>query len=174
VENILSTYSINYKGLKFGKHSFDFDINNEFFNEFEAGEIEQGALKVLVLLNKMNNILEMEISIDGTVRVQCDRCLEMFDLPLHFKGKLFGKIGNEDSENTDEIIYLTEDDYKIDLAQYLYESIYLSLPLIKYHGINGTSKQNCNPDMISRIGVNESNDDSIDPRWEKLKDLKKN
>jgi len=62
----------------------------------------------------------------------------------------------------------------LDLAQYIYEFIYLSLPLQKVHGKNKAGKSLCNQDMLERLGSMTSNndDDEIDdPRWDKLKDL---
>lgn len=175
--NILSTYSINFKGLKVGKHSFEFDLNDDFFAEFKEGEISKGQLKAIVNLNKQNHLLEFKISIKGSVQVVCDRCLELFDLPTTFKGELFAKIGTKDEENDDEIIFLSEEDFEVNLAQYLYESVCLSLPLSRYHGLNGTKASDCDKEMISKMNITneaEGTDDDIDPRWAALKKLKNN
>ncbi|MGE0077748.1 MAG: DUF177 domain-containing protein [Bacteroidales bacterium] len=175
---ILSTYSINFKGLKLGKHSFEFDLNDDFFREFEEGEISKGQLKAIVELNRQNLLLEFKIKIKGTVQVVCDRCLEVFDLPTTFSGDLFAKVGSVAEEETDdEIIFLSEDDYEVNLAQYLYESVCLSLPLQRYHGLNGTKASDCDKEMLAKMNVtneSESTDDDIDPRWDALKKLKKN
>ncbi len=175
--NVLSTYSINFKGLKVGKHSFEFDLNDDFFAEFKEGEISKGQLKAVVNLNKQNHLLEFKISIKGSVVVVCDRCLELFELPTTFKGELFVKIGTKDEENDDEIIFLSEEDYEVNLAQYLYESVCLSLPLQRYHGLNGTKASDCDKEMISKMNIVnevESTDEDIDPRWAALKKLKNN
>ncbi|MGD9978162.1 MAG: DUF177 domain-containing protein [Bacteroidales bacterium] len=176
--NILSTYSINFKGLNVGRHSFEFDLNNAFFCEFEEGEISRGQLKVAVNLNKLSHLLEFKISIKGNVQVVCDRCLELFDLPITYKGVLFAKIGLAEENGTDgDIIFLSEEDHEVNLAQYLYESVCLSLPLQRYHGINGTNPDICDKEMLAKMGVATENtvaDDEIDPRWEKLKNFRNN
>jgi len=177
VGSVLSTYSINFKGLKVGKHSFEFDLNDAFFSEFKEGEIGKGQLKALVTLNKQNHLLEFKISIKGSVQVVCDRCLEAFELPTTFKGELFAKIGSADAENDDEIIFLSEEDYEVNLAQYLYESVCLSLPLKRYHGLGGTKASDCDKEMLAKMNVvNESDasDEEVDPRWAALKKLKNN
>ncbi len=172
--SVLSTYSISFKGLKLGKHSFDFDINNDFFAEYPEGEIKVGSLIAKVLMNKQNNLLEFDIVIRGTVKVTCDRCLELFDLPIVYKGFLVAKIGSEHLEEEPEIVYLTEEDHEINLAQYLYESIHLSLPLKRYHGLKGTSMEDCDQEMLKRITFEDEGEHEIDPRWEKLKGLMNN
>jgi len=176
VGKILDAYSINFKGLKLGKHSFEFELNDAFFREYEEGEISRGHLKALVNLNRQNHLLEFKISIKGSVQVVCDRCLELFELPITYKGELFAKIGPIDEEQTnDEIIFLSEEDHEVNLAQYLYESVCLSLPLTRYHGINGTNINDCDKEMLAKMNiVSDSNTSEIDPRWEKLRKLKNN
>lgn len=179
MSSYLNTYSIHFKGLKVGKHSFNLEIDKKFFDEFEEGEIREGKLTADVKLNKQNQMLEFSISINGSVVVTCDRCLEEFDFPISYKGKLFVKFGSEKGEEGDEIIILTNDDSEINLAQYLYESICLSLPYQRYHGMKGT-KTKCNKEMLEKIKSHLPNEskqdenDEIDPRWNKLKDIKLN
>jgi hypothetical protein len=117
VSNFLNTYSIHFKGLKVGKHLFDFVVDKRFFDEFEEGEIRRGQLKVDVVLSKQSQMLDLTISIDGDVEVVCDRCLDNFVLPISFNGSLFVKFGEEKGEVGDEIIVLTNDDNEINLAQ---------------------------------------------------------
>jgi len=179
VSNILNTYSIHFKGLKVGKHAFNFEVDNTFFEAFEEGEIKQGKVNVDVKLNKQSQMLDFVISIDGLIEVTCDRCLENFDLPISYSGSLFVKFGGIKSEEDDEIIVLTNDDSEINLAQYIYESICLSLPIQRYHGMKGT-KTKCNKDMIKKLkslltdSPKKEETVEIDPRWSKLKDIELN
>jgi uncharacterized protein len=175
----LNTYSIHFKGLKVGKHLFNFEVDNKFFDEFEEGEIKQGQLQADIILTKQSQMLDLNISINGTIEVVCDRCLDNFDIPISFNGSLFVKFGEEKGEVGDEIIVLTNDDNEISLAQYIYESISLSIPIQRYHGMNGL-KGKCNKEMIeklkSHLSSNSKKEDTkdFDPRWNKLKDIKLN
>ena len=179
VSNFLNTYSIHFKGLKIGKHSFNFEVDNRFFNEFEESEVKDGTLKVTVKLNKQNQMLDLKISINGFVKVTCDRCLDSFDLPTSYNGSLYVKFGDENREEGDEIIILSNEESEINLAQYIYESISLSLPYQRYHGVNGSDPK-CNKEMIKKLkshlgsGSKKDEPSDIDPRWEKLKDIKLN
>lgn len=179
VTSYLNTYSIHFKGLGVGKHSFNFEVDKRFFDEFQEGDIRQGKLLVDVNLTKQSQLLDLNISIKGYAEVVCDRCLEPFDLPISYKGVLFVKFGGEKVEDNDEIIVLTNDDNEINLAQYIYESISLSLPIQRYHGMNGL-KEKCNKEMIDKLKSHLSNKlkkeetTDVDPRWNKLKDIKLN
>ena len=175
----MNIYSVHFKGLKVGKHSFNFEIDSTFFDEFEESEIKKGNLQVEVLLNKQSLMLELAISLEGNVEVICDRCLENFDLPISFNGSLYVKFGENKAEDGDDIIFLPIDESEINIAQYLYESICLSLPIQRYHGMNGT-KTKCNKEMIKKLKSYLSNStkkeepEESDPRWNKLKDIELN
>ncbi len=179
MSDFLNTYSIHYKGLKVGKHSFNFEVDKRFFDEFEEGEIRQGKLQVNVKLHKQSQMLDIKVSIDGFVEVVCDRCLDSFELPTSFEGTLFVKFGERDKAEDDEIIILSPDDSEVNLSQYIYESICLSLPFQRYHGVNG-SKSKCNKEMIKKLkslladGSKKEESTDVDPRWNKLKDIKLN
>jgi uncharacterized metal-binding protein YceD (DUF177 family) len=179
VGNYLNTYSIHFKGLKVGKHAFNFEVDDRFFDEFDEGEVKKGKLHVEVLLNKQSQLLDLTISFEGSVEVVCDRCLDNFDLPISYKGSLYVKFGEDKADEGDEIIFLSVDDSEINLAQYIYESICLSLPFQRYHGMNGT-KSKCNKEMIKTLKSYLSNNsekeetEDTDPRWNKLKDIELN
>lgn len=179
MSSILNTYSIHFKGLKVGKHSFNFEVDSKFFEAFEEGEIKQGKLQADVILTKQSQMLDFKVSISGIVEVVCDRCLDNFDLPITYEGSLFVKFGEEKGEEGEEIIVLTNDDSEVNLAQYIYESICLSLPIQRYHGMNGL-KGKCNKEMIAKLKSHLSNSakkeesQDVDPRWNKLKDIKLN
>ncbi|HPE39453.1 MAG TPA: DUF177 domain-containing protein, partial [Bacteroidales bacterium] len=83
----------------------------------------------------------------------------------------------EDFENDDEIWMINEKEYDLDVYQYIYESIVLSLPTQILHPDDEEGNSTCNPDFLDTLAqysVEESHDsDQIaDPRWEALKNIK--
>jgi len=48
----LKEYLIQFVGLKIGKHQFDYQIDNSFFEHFEFDEYNASNIKVDVLLDK--------------------------------------------------------------------------------------------------------------------------
>ena len=54
--DILKTYKISLGGLQIGYHSFDFQVNDEFFESFEKSRVQKGNLSLKVEMDK--SILE--------------------------------------------------------------------------------------------------------------------
>lgn len=171
---ILDKYIIHFKGLKVGKHLFDFEVNDQFFDQFPEGEIKKGLLNVSVELDRHINMLELSFNIEGEAEVLCDRCLEPLIIPLSFEGSVIVKLGEvvEGDNDNDELWVINENEHELSLSQYIYESICLSLPLQRYHGIEGTSAKGCDPTMLSRINQVEEKVIKTDPRWDKLNELR--
>jgi len=48
----LSEYLIPFVGLKLGKHQFEYQIDNAFFENFDYDEFESSSIKVNVVLEK--------------------------------------------------------------------------------------------------------------------------
>ena len=92
-------YTIPLSGLKEGQHTFDFEIGNEFFEEFEESEIKEGSLNAVVEMGKRSSHLDLLIRISGTVQICCDRCLEMFPWTLECSNRLLVKIGKSISDD---------------------------------------------------------------------------
>ena len=180
VSKIIDTYTIHFKGLTTGKHIFNFDVENDFFAEFEGSEVTGGTLKVEVVLDKHSNMMELDFFIEGDVEVQCDRCLEPFTIPTEYEGKLVVRISDtvEEDEQSDEIWFVNSNEFELSLGQYIYESICLSLPIQRFHGILGTSEEECDKEMLNQLNRLSHNDKpekgTTDSRWDKLKDLRNN
>lgn len=173
----LSKYRIDFQGLSEGEHEFIFNVDNAFFLSIEYSDIKEGLLKTTVVLTKKTQLLELNFKIQGFVNVICDRCLDEFKMPIDFEGQLFVKFSETEHEDTDEVMYLMPEDYELDLAHYIYESIRLSLPLKCVHPDDEKGNSTCNPEMLNKIEKlkpDNSAEDLIDPRWSELIKLKEN
>jgi uncharacterized protein len=170
-------YIIPLSGLKEGLHTFDFEIGDEFFEDFEESEIKEGRLSSVVELVKRSSHLELSVKISGTVLVSCDRCLEMFDWPIESENRLLVKLGKSISDDDPDIISLPSDEHELDIKQYLYEYIHLALPIKRVHPDDKNGKSTCNPEMLKKLRellVDEENEQTTDPRWDELKKLMNN
>ena len=173
--NYLSQYTLPFSGLSEGKHQFDFAVNDRFFAEFETSEVEKGELRVLVELEKRSTYLSLSFSISGVVELICDRCLENFIFPVESHRKLLVKFSEKPVEDEAELIYLHPNDFQVEIAQYIYEFVILSLPIRRVHpdGENGESL--CDPVMIKKLEelrYHGSNlDEPDDPRWNELRKI---
>jgi len=169
----LKKYRINFRELELGKHPFSFEIDDWFFSWFEKSEIQQGNLKADVELIKEERLTTLHITIEGEVRVMCDRCLDHFMHPVDFSGTLYLKPEEDEWEEKDkeEVILVAPDDSEVDLAQYFYESIHLSLPLKRVHPNDENGNSTCDQDMLKLLEEHQRDEQQTDPRWDKLKEL---
>ena len=173
--NNLKAYLIPIIGLKIGKHQFDYQVDNTFFAHFDYDEFNDASVKVSIILEKKSTLLELEIKHKGTVNVPCDVSGEEFDLAIKGKLNLIVKFGDTYNDEHEELLILPHGEFQVNVAQYIYESIVLSVPLRRIHpGIKDGSLT----DVIKKLEalapkenktIEQNND--IDPRWENLKKL---
>ncbi len=175
---LVNQYIIPFTGLKEGIHEFAFDFREEFFNKYEVLEASGGEITALVLLVKKTNMLNLETQMKGSLNIQCDRCLESFCYPILYTGSLIIKFGENMEESTDEIWVLHPKEYELNLEQYFFECISLSLPIQRIHPEDLDGNSGCNPGMLKILNTNtyslSKEDKENDPRWDKLKDLLNN
>ncbi|MEC5165886.1 uncharacterized metal-binding protein YceD (DUF177 family) [Flavobacterium sp. PL11] len=170
-------YLIPFIGLKLGKHQFEYQINNSFFEIFDYNEYQDSNIKVSVVLEKKNTLLEVSLKHKGTVNVPCDLTSEDFDLPIKGKMKLIVRFGEEFNNDNEELLILPHGEFEFDIAQYIYEMIVLSVPLRRVHpGVkDGSLKTEAltklNELKIKEIKEENKEEENIDPRWDKLKKL---
>lgn len=164
----LREYDIAFTGLKLGEHRFDYQLNNEFFSLFEYDEFITASLEAEVLLNKKETSLEWHFRITGSVNVPCDITNEPFDLPIENEMELVVKFGEEYDDSRDEILIIPAGDHRLNIAQYLYETAVLAVPLkrVSEAGLKLQEKEDELPESEQNSG-----DEEIDPRWQKLRDL---
>ena len=177
----LKEYSIPFKGLKEGKHEFEFELKNEFFEEFDSSEIRTGEVKANVVLTNRPQFLQFDFEIQGCVGTSCDRCLEDLDVDIEFTGKLYVKFGDEEEEQSEELIVIHHEEHQVNIAQYMFDSIMLSLPFQRVHPEDEDGVSECAPEMLEKLDahiieeeIEEISEEDIDPRWADLKKLLNN
>ncbi|WGH74361.1 DUF177 domain-containing protein [Tenacibaculum tangerinum] len=171
----LKKFNIPFVGLKEGSHLFEYQIDKTFFEAFQFDEFDNANVKVNITLVKKSTLLELAFNINGTVTVPCDITNELFDLPINGKLDLVVKFGPEFNDEHDEILILPHEAYQVNVAQYIYELIVLSVPSKRIHPnvIDGTMQSDALK-KLEELKINEEKTvekTATDPRWDKLKDL---
>lgn len=174
----LNEFLIPFAGLKLGKHQFDFKIDNKFFEEYGYDEFNACNIDVKVKLEKKTTLLEFSFSHKGTVNVPCDITGEDFDMPVKGKIKLIVQFGDNFNDENEELLILPHGEHQVNIAQYLYESIVLSVPAKRIHpGVKDGTLQHEALDRLHHNTENSANEEqeieNTDPRWDKLKTLLK-
>lgn len=164
-------FNIEFSGLKLGHHNFDFDISETFFNDYNYCDFSHADINIDVALIKKTTIMEFNIVVRGNVRIKCDLTNEPYDQPIENNIDLVVKFGNEFNNEDDEILIIPHGEYKINLAQYIYELIILSVPTKRIHPgvIDGSLKSEI-LNILEDLKPKE-NKKTVDPRWEKLKEI---
>jgi uncharacterized metal-binding protein YceD (DUF177 family) len=161
--------TISFSGLKDGEHLFNFLIDDLFIKEYQGDfEGERLALKTEVCLTKSTTMMVLDFEMSGAGSFPCDRCMEHLDVPISGTYKLYVKFGNDYDDALEDVLIIPYQQYKINLAQYLYELAILSIPTKKVH-----KKKECNIAFTQQLkspGVDDSNE--TDPRWKALENFK--
>jgi len=169
-------YSIQFSGLAEGKYQFEFQISKDLLEIYGQTEINDMNIKVDALMEKTSRHMAFVFHIEGVINVQCDRCLDYFDLELNFDNKLHVIFGEETSDITDidDRMVLSRKEDKIDLAKHFYDYINLQIPLKKIHSDDENGDSTCNKKMLDNLEKflgEQSPSNKVDPRWDKLKHL---
>ena len=171
--NSLELLKIDLKGLVDEETSLAFDLDDTYFEALDGAEVKKGSLHVSVSIRKATGFFELNFHTVGTVVVPCDRCLDDMDQPVKTSNRLIVKLGNEYSEE-DDIIVVPEDEGILDTSWIIYEFVALVIPIRHVH-----APGKCNPAMtkaLEELSADRSSDEessqAVDPRWEKLKNLK--
>jgi uncharacterized metal-binding protein YceD (DUF177 family) len=169
-------FLVPFGGLKQGKHQFEFDIDKTFFDAFEFDEYNDVNIKVSLVLDKKSTMLELHFKHKGTVNVPCDLTNEDFDLPVKGKLELIVKYGDEYNDENDEMLILPHGEHQMDVAQYIYEMIVLSVPTKRVHpGVKDGSIDagilNKLEELAPKEAPEKKEETNTDPRWDELKKL---
>lgn len=141
-------YTIAYRGLRSGPARLSFKIDGGLFRAYGSTEIKDGDCDVSVALERGESMLTLDVTVDGSVVVECDRCLEDCNVPIHYEGQLLVKFSDEVHEYDGEVMWLLPMEDEVDLTQYIYESIVLALPYQRVH-----PDGECNPEMLERFRI---------------------
>ena len=165
-------FKIDLKSLIEETTTFDWDLDDHFFEMQEDAEVRSGALHVSGSIRKASGFYELLLTATGTVTISCDRCLDPMQQPIQADNRMVVKLGSSSSYE-DDVITVDEDEGILDTAWLIYETIALAIPIQHVH-----APGKCNPAMtkaLEELSADRSGDEestqTIDPRWEKLRQL---
>jgi uncharacterized protein len=172
----LKLYAIPFTGLKLGKHRFDYEITDAFFDEFEYSLVKKGKLDCVVELEKQETMLILNFHISGFISHACDRCLSEYPQAIEIVEQQVAKFSEEEVGEDEDIIILKKNENEISVANLIYEYINVAVPFITVCNDEGNTPY-CDKDMLDRLnklasGEEEQKDEQADPRWDALKKLK--
>jgi uncharacterized metal-binding protein YceD (DUF177 family) len=166
----LKEFNIPFVGLKEGKHLFQYEVDNTFFELYNYNEFEKSSINVALEFVKKSTLFELNFTASGTVNVPCDVTNEYFDLEITATLPLVVKFGQEYNNDNEEILILPHEVYQFSVAQFIYEMIVLGIPNKRVHPkvLDGTMET----EALEQLEIKkEKTVETTDPRWDKLKNL---
>jgi uncharacterized metal-binding protein YceD (DUF177 family) len=178
---VLDAYQIPILSLEDKSYRHTFEGADDFFQAFEQEWVEKGQFSSVVELNKSASMIQVELKIEGSIRLICDRSLEEFDYPFEVDEKLIYKYADHSEEMGNNLFLLDRKSPKLDLSQDLFDFIALQVPMKKLHprylqeaeALEG-NQFIYSTEKVSADQATEKAEKDMDPRWAALKNLKDN
>ena len=169
----LDTLKIDLAGLKEGVTALAYDLDDAYFAAVDGAEARRGNVHVDLTVSRTGDVYTLGFHTEGTVIVECDRCLDDMEQEVSADNSLTVRLGEEYSDD-DDLITVGKDDPLLDVSWYIYEFIALSIPIKHVH-----APGKCNPAMIKALEAHSAARSSdggdgaaVDSRWSELGKLK--
>lgn len=191
-----SQFKIDLKNLPDGVNTFTYKLDHKFFDAIDHEEVRKGDISVDLTVKRTIDAYEFNFHTAGVIQIPCNRCLDEMDQEIETDNRLIVKMGEDYSEESDEIITIPADEGELNIAWFLYEFIVLNIPIkhvhmpgkcnrlmtTKYRKHKAVSPSDDDDDDASEDfeeGVEEGDDidatddssNETDPRWDALKEL---
>jgi uncharacterized metal-binding protein YceD (DUF177 family) len=174
-------FEIAFVGLKPGVHEYSYTIDDKFFEAFQQQDFRHCKANVKLLLDKKSSFMQLKFEIGGALEVNCDRCNSNLPLELWDEFNLTVKMVEEpelmnDQEDDPDMYYIGQGESHIDVANWIYEFINLSIPMQKTCSFEKMDGPHCNPAALALLKKMEPEENKTkeNPIWkglEKFKDL---
>ena len=145
--DVLRDFDIEFIKLKEGEHQFEYHLTEAFFQAFKSS-LSVEDIRVDLLFTKSTTMFTLDFDIRGKVNVECDRCLSDIHLPIHGKHQVLVKISDHVSESDDDLVYISSHDYKINIAQHIFDFVLVAIPIKNTCADVG---QTCDPAVSGKI-----------------------
>lgn len=153
-------FAVRFSGLSIGKHHFEFDVDNGFFEQIERSLIRTGNVKVKMEMERKSTHLGLFFTLDGEVGEVCDRCSVDYRQAVSGEYRMFVKFGDAMEEADEELLIIPRGDHELDVSQMIYEFISLSIPLKKVPCETLGDTTICDRTVLDRITTPLSTDEN--------------
>lgn len=159
-------FNIAFIGLKPGLHTFQYRLNESFFQKFEYSLLHDADINVQLYFVKSERLFDLKFQLTGTIKTECDRCLAIIDYPISSEYEVMVKMQqqtvsghdrNKAKDNTDDldIVYINPEADHINVAQLIYEFAVLSMPVMAAMPLDDLGNPQCPPNVDGQKPCNE-------------------
>lgn len=176
----LRAYDINWYGLAFGEHRFVYEISDEEIRKmgYENGDYEGIEASVALFFDKQQGFFQLKFDVDGFITVPCDRCGELFKLQLWDEFNLIVKLTDaegdvkKNEEEHDDVVFLPRKETILNVSEWLYEFVMLSIPIQRVHPKNDQGQSLCNQETLRLLERMQDNQNAPKSIWKDLDKFK--
>jgi len=173
-------FEIAFVGLKPGIHEFNYEITDKFFVLFQQQDFKNCRANIKLTLDKKNGFMLLKFELGGTLEVTCDRCNNNLPIDLWDEFSIIVKMVEEpelmnEQEDDPDVYYISRGEGHLNLENWIYEFINLSIPMQKVCSYENMDGPYCNKEAREMLKKLEAEKEKTgNPIWkglEKFKDL---
>lgn len=170
-------YEIAFVGLKTGVHEFNYKVDERFFEGYQEQDFRNPQAQVKLLLEKNNSFMLLRFEIGGQAEVTCDRCNNELPLQLFDEFSVTVKTtdnpdeANETEEDPD-VFYISRGESHLDVKDWIYEFVNLSIPMQKTCTFEEMDGPYCNQEARELLSRLRAADEQKKELWKGLDKFK--
>jgi uncharacterized metal-binding protein YceD (DUF177 family) len=171
-------YDIAFVGLKTGIHEYVYEVDDQFFADYAAQDFRNCQATVKLSLEKNTGFLMLKFEIGGQLEVICDRCGNYLPLQLWDDFQVVVKMAedpktmNEQEEDPD-VQYISRTESHINVSDWIYEFIVLSIPMQRMCSEEEMGGPHCNKEVLEKLKkLEDLKETEASPLWKGLEQFK--
>jgi uncharacterized metal-binding protein YceD (DUF177 family) len=178
--NYRRTFDIAFVGLKPGIHEYEYNVADKFFIEYGEQDFKNCTAQIKLNLDKQNGFMLLRFEVGGKLELSCDRCGNHLPLDLWDEFKIMVKMVDDadvmnNQEEDPDVYYISRGESHINVSDWIYEFINLSIPMQRMCDEEEIGGPYCNKEvlaMLKKMDVQNSQPTNpLSKGLEKFKDL---
>lgn len=173
-------FDIAFVGLTPGVHAFQYQIDDSFFEKLGLEpDFSDCHATVNLQLDKKPGFFLLKFEVGGKLKVNCDRCGQPFELQLWDDfNQVIKLVDNPEEMNADEdpdVTYISRTESHLNVADFIYEFINLSIPMQRIHPDDANGKSGCDPKVLEMLEqMKQQGEQQTNPIWKGLEKFRDN
>jgi uncharacterized metal-binding protein YceD (DUF177 family) len=154
--NSRRAFDIAFVGLSLGLHEFEYAIDDKFFEPYEQQDFENCLAKVKLVLEKSTSFMLLKFEVGGKLDVLCDRCGNGLTMNLWDEFNIVVKLVEDademnETEEDPDVYYINRTESHLQLSDWIYEFINLSIPMTKTCADDEKGQSLCNKEVLAKL-----------------------
>ena len=173
-------FEIAFVGLKPGVHEFSYKVDEKFFAEKGDTEFTDCKANIKLQLDKKSSFMLLKFEVGGVADVVCDRCGNPLKQELWDEFNMLVKMVDNpeemnEQEDDPDVYYISRTESHIDVGDWIYEFVLLSIPIQKMCKEFETGGPQCNMEVLEKLKEMEvkADEHNANQLWKGLEQFKK-